>query len=1330
MSGPRVFNLDTEEEIPLQQKKSRVFDLDKEEEIEPVEQSPIDKIGSTISGGVKSGIENTVLAAYAFADITDKHGGRTALINKVKDRWNNAVQAAPIFGHDLLNFFDTFSKKQLDKVINDASLAINEDTSVTEILAKPFKLTGKALSPFAKFETYPNIAAGVVEMLVRPAELLLGQEFSQDARPSTPEETAIRAKHLLGDAVMVLATHDVAGAIARGLAGEAASKGGKAIAKGATEELTTKELIDAAAGPKMGAIGRRVISNTVGGAVGGFAQGLVANSGNDDSLEKALMAGVMGVPLGFAQEFAIGAVKSLRGKVLETPEEVAEIAKSIADERQVKLYANDSIESVINKLDALKDADNLSEAARKLGEVKQPEFFGESVLEQFKQNFYDEFNFYAYKTSNILEAEPVDGFNFDVGLRNFMKEKGIPEDFIPAIREDVVKRLREEFVNDLEPDERFALNRITNDLELARDKMADDYLTVAHRVNRKAAEQGMYIDKEEGGVLVLKSRETGERILDMRDSKVLMDEFARDAGRPRELENNLVMDSGIPSEAIPISPPPRPPTISGNLGAAFSPLYTRFGNFWDIVKISRFGSALTTVKDVMGSLDNIHGTEFTKKIYDTTQPAYRRTVAKLIPYHKELNDISNMGRGLSSEQWRQISQYREARTAKELVDRFTKTRGVSPLEQSHGQWLADTDIDINRVFAYGRAIEQMEESGLDAASLEVRKRELEVDLGMDSKHLEAYGRFQTVLSGSRNNSDLGAVIAYARALKSGISKADFAARNNMTSTQLRIARRLDDYYNKIADDFGIEDGRRLEDYMNHYRRYGEFPKFSELSDRTEEFLSEMPRTGEIAEYEDHPIVAAMRYTTAGVKVKEFYPIWNKAKVEMEGELRKIDNLASKDLAKMQITNYLEGIIGNRQFISDATLNHMVKAFQRSGINMSDEAIKQAARRWTSNYFAFTEASAQGMRPSQGFRDFYSTVNNHYIRFGAKRSARAMKLFNEMTPEQIKELEMRGEIGTLQPYEVVIPGEAVAEWRGQLARGTERLLDWSFKTSLQKTAYRNGHAMVYNEAKINTLENLNKVADGSLTKEQGYKNLSLHTYDPGIQVQFDRLVSEGKTIEASEFLARLTAAETVFVYGAANQARLMTSLPGALLGQFGVWSTWESRFVTRMMSRGPNKERMKAGMRYAMSQSALAVADGLTGFNLSGWFLTPAAALMKVGPVGQAVVSTADLFNPNQRVSDMAADDLEKKGTLLLPMYQFGKGVKDAYSLWERGFDPATIGMRVGGFGVDEINQNWWDLVLREGLGFEQGRETIPNQMMGVETVKKPSNAGRKATNQQ
>lgn len=1372
----------------------------------------LEKAGNIIAGGYRSLKQNTLDTIRAL--VSPYGATRGPLAEKIKRNWAATAEAAPILGKDLLGFFDAFGKKQFEKVLNDVSAAsgVTDWATATpgQIAAGPFKLASKTLSPLTKLSTYPELAAGITEMIARPMELLVGEDFSQDNKPLTPEERALRAKKLLGDVIMVAATHTTAGAIDRSLAGEAIST----VAKKGVENATTEELLKAAAGPKVGAIGRRVISSAIGGGVGGVAGGLVANSGQDDALEAALINGVMGVPLGFAQEFAISSVQKLRGKLLTTPEEIASVAKSIADERELKIYATDSYEKATDKLQSLMESDNLSEAARKLGgEDLTPDLVDQIVYhqskindlqselnvarkivadndpndpntlvdnlqkpdlakripelekeiesrsqllenlkkaesttpaigrrtfdpEEFKQNFYHEFNVYAYGKSGIMDETPKTDFNFDRALYDFAKQKGIGPEYVPALRADIVKRMSDDFMESMEPDEKFAYNRMLDDLSSAQVKLAEDYTNEAARVARKAAEQGMYVGKDGEGNLVLKSRETGENILSAVDSRTLMDDFAKDAGRPRaEMKLADIGTTGVPDEAVPLTPESPPPALHGNLNAAFSPRRGRLESLFDDINMSRFGSGLTAVKDVFSSLDNRHRTTFVKDVWDKTQVAYRKAVAQLIPHHTYLKQLVHEGRTFSNQQWKQISEYRQSRTAKELVDRFTKTRGVSKLEQAQGQWLHDNDINIEKIFGYRRALKDLETKyGTEGGpEYENAKRELEASLGMGTKDLEAYTRFQTILSGSRNNSDLGAVVAYARALKSGMSKADYARRNNMSAQQLHVASKLDAFYDKLANELGIDDRRRLEDYMNHYRLYGEYPEIPALKDKTEQFLSDMPRTGEMADgtYEDHPIVAAMRYANAGIKTKNFYPVWNEAKASMIENLNK--NFASdseRNHAEFLVSDYLEGIAGNRKFISEATLKHLSQTFKTMNVKATPEQIKAGVRRWTSNYFATTESAAQGFRPSQGIRDFYGTMTNHYIRFGAARVAKALRLFNSMSKEEVEALGMRGEIGTLQPYEVIVPGEQSAAWRGALARRAEVLADLSFKGSMQKAAYRNGHAMVYNEAKVTALEELGKLAEGKITKEQAYNKLSLHTYDPSIQLEFDKQVGAGQIQEASTYLARMTAAETVFMYGAANQARFMTGLPGALAGQFGVWPIWESRFLTRMMSRGSVKQRLGAGLRYTVTQGALRAADGLTGFNLSSWFLTPSAVLARQGPVLQAIYNTGDAMSANGRQQKTAANALANEATLLVPGYQAGRGWLQAYDLWNRGFDPVTVAGRGLGVSVDEQNNNWWDILLRDNLGFEQGRETIPTQILGSTTQKAPSPSGAKATNQQ
>lgn len=1405
------FNLDDSiEDKPRQQKSFSLDDsLSDGDQEEP---QGFEKAGNIIAGAYRSLKENTLDTVRAL--VSPYGATRGPLADKIRKNWQATAEAAPILGKDLLGFFDNLGKEQFSKVINDAMSAGGVDdfakASIGQIAAVPFKLTGKALSPLTKLSTYPELAAGAAEMFARPMELLVGENFSQDNKPLTPEERALRAKKLLGDVIMVAATHTTASMLEKGLAGEAIST----VAKKGVENATTQELRAAALGPKVGAIGRRVISNSIGGGVGGFVGGLVSNSGHEDQLEAALINGVMGVPLGFAQEFAIASVQKLRGKLLTTPEEISAVAKSIADERELKVYANDSYEKAVDKLEALKTSDNLSEAARKLGgEDLTPNIVDQIVyhqsalndlrnelntarkivadddpndpntivdnamkpelidripklekaiadreahlenlkkveatstpkaqrtfdLEDFKQNFYHEFNVNAYGKSGIMDETPRTDFNFDRALYDFAKEKGIHPDYVPALREDIVKRMRNDFMESMEPDEKFAFNRMLDDLERGREKLADDYTNEAARVSRKAAEQGMYIDKDGEGNLVLKSRETGEAILSAKDSRTLMDDFAKDAGRPRaEMKLTDIGATGVPDEAIGLKPESPPPKLHGNLNAAFSPRRGRLENLFDDINMSRFGSGLTAVKDVFSSWDNKRGTSFIKDIWDTTQVAYRKAVASLIPHHEYLKGLVNEGRSLSNQQWRQISEYRQSRTAKELVDRFTKTRGVSKMEQNQGKWLADNDINIEKIFGYRRALKELE-TKLEGPDLENAKRELEASLGMGTLDLEAYTRFQTILSGSRNNSDLGAVIAYARALKSGMSKADYARKNNLSAQQLHIASKLDAFYDKLANELGIPDKRQLEDYMNHYRMYGEYPEIAALKDKTEEFLSNMPRTGEMADgtWEDHPIVAAMRYANAGIKTRDFYPTWNRAKGSLIENLNnKFSSESERKMAEMQVSDYLEGIAGNRKFISESTLKHLTETMARMGVRTTSEGIKAAVRRWTSNYFATTESAAQGFRPSQGIRDFYGTMTNYYIRYGAKRTARALKLFNSMSKQEVEALGMSGEIGILQPYEVIVPGEQSAEWRGALARRAEVLADLSFKGSMQKMAYRNGHAMAYNETKVTALEELGKLAEGKTTKEKAYDELRLHTYDPSIQLEFDKQVQAGRIQEASTFLARMSAAETVFMYGAANQARFMTGLPGALAGQFGVWPIWESRFLTRMMSRGTVKQRLGAGTRYAMSQTALRIADGVTGFNLSSWFLTPSAVLARQGPVLQAIYNTGDAMSANGRQQKTAQNALLNEASLLVPGYQAGRGWLQAYNLWERGFDPGTVAGRALGVSVDEQNNNWWDFIIRDTLGYEQGRESIPTQLLGGQTQKAPSPAGRKsneATNQQ
>jgi hypothetical protein len=904
----------------------------------------------------------------------------------------------------------------------------------------------------------------------------------------------------------------------------------------------------------------------------------------------------------------------------------------------------------------------------------------DAVKELIHNDFVNETNFRL-----TGEGEPTASFNETFDL--YSKSRNLSPNEKEQYRSAIESQLSTEVRKLLSPEDRKALEKVEEGIR-----------TMSPELQNVGSSNNLVAETMPNGEIVIRdgNHEATQAITNQHDGTGAERDFINKSGQYDGIHidgggDNVVPPSVVGGSAMPPSPPPLRP----NEVPIEFPKEGWLSNF--IALSENFTKYLTPVEPRYLSLDQLRGSEFWAKVIQPTQKAAVAKNSLVYPYLKRVQvEIDALAKksGLTDLQLEQIFDYHETISPKQIENgELLKTRPLTNNERNAGQIIAADKIDLQKTFDFIREelrlTRKFKGKELDAAMDEVIR-----NMNMDEKHLNA-----AVLLKAFRGIDIASVYnvsRYARSLmanggKGEYTRAEFAAATKMKPVQIEIARRIEKIMSDAEADGVVPNFKTIMRLVNYYP----VVKGASIEDaflwasqgpnkfgtKEVDFISKMMRSGEINPYERNPIRSLVRYLNAGMSEKSGFTnalklAWDGAKIE----LRKIEDQGAREAIREDIKRYLTEVQG-RPLPTDRLAQDVLDSYTKTlGIEMKVDA----RRNLVNALLSLTYGGVQAFRPMLGARDLMQAAATYYIQFGPKRATRMLELAGNK--EGIQELRAQGKLLSQAPIQFSTPAEALSTSVGRkFAMGGEwlkRLTDMGFEVTLQRQV----HESISGGAYLEVIENavgrdvgvLTKLGRGEMSKVDAYKKLFLNSYDRAVRLQVDKLVTDGKMLEAAEMLAMKTARDVTVPYGMANHPTGWGTNTGRLFGQLGMWPTWMKSVIPRWFARGTAVERLGVMSRFAASQGAIAMASSLTGFNLFSWYMLP-AMFFTGGPTVSAMLAVSNAFggySPYRRAK--ARRELLQMATLPIPGSRAIGDWAEAVDLANRGHNPVqTLGVAAG-----------------------------------------------------
>lgn len=762
------------------------------------------------------------------------------------------------------------------------------------------------------------------------------------------------------------------------------------------------------------------------------------------------------------------------------------------------------------------------------------------------------------------------------------------------------------------------------------------------QIRQEASTNGLELTRTAANTFVIRDRATGQELF-AGPTKEDAEAFINNIGQDETMvfDGDIPIDIDIPGNVM----PPPPPGLRVNEPFDFPP-NTKVGTIVDLFQsLTPF---ITPFKDWAAAVDNILGTRILSEVYLRTQEPQGRSLSRAMPWLEKLKKIEKIAvdAGLSPQQMEQVFDYIQTRSPEDL--RGSHLKGLGPLknrsmtedELSSADLLLELDVDTYRLYEYIRLRNQLffaeaQSLKINIESLDpVIKKAIEDEIidnkDMTPNEMAGVEIFDHIRAQDLNELALDVVTRLVEATKVGaLSQADFAAKNNMSAAQIRIANEIVKLQDEIAaiPDVPIDDAQLIRGYMAHYAQHQTAsPEGSILNQggvsRDRAFVNSMIRSGETNVYDRNPIAVTARYIKNAFDAIEFNDAWNDAKryvdKELGGQFGREGSVASW-VAK----SYLSDIRGIPDAATKFTQQVVDAFFKKMGWKIE----LNVRRDIVNTYLAMTNAAFMGARPGLAARDLMQLSIFHYSRFGGvvgKRTMRMLTLAWKLDQEGTKQLRDAGELPTIGIVEFETAKELEASAIGKTMKGlpamTRKIAEVGLTASGQRNAYEFGYKGVLLEARETAMRELSNFVDGKITQEEAYKRIELDTYNLQTKKAFDAFVVNGEYERAANFLGQQTAREIMGVYGRANHPWGWGTNLGRLITHYGTWSSNALAFTLGGMSRGSKKQRAAFVARFAMTQAGLQAAGNSVGLNVHSWLVLPGLFF-----TGGPAVQTADLI---------------------------------------------------------------------------------------------------------
>lgn len=423
----------------------------------------------------------------------------------------------------------------------------------------------------------------------------------------------------------------------------------------------------------------------------------------------------------------------------------------------------------------------------------------------------------------------------------------------------------------------------------------------------------------------------------------------------------------------------------------------------------------------------------------------------------------------------------------------------------------------------------------------------------------------------------------------------------MTPNEIKAARSLKQWYNRLFDEFGLDSDKFLTDYAPHIRKHadefgnkvmttwkqtrGEMSLPKELRFFADEF-----RFGTLRVYEKDAFEVAARYLRAGTNRLIVNEPWKQA----FNVLRTIKDQS----VTRPLFHYLEAIRG-REFMEqknalDITIRRMLKALP-GGDRLNIREMNSISEDLALNMLGLSYQATMGFRLGLAIRNLTQTMQTTWTMLGTDPASFFAGLSKAMTRQGVDEAVKGGAI-TLRSVPVFGGEEFLSQMPGFLRKMSETSL------KLYTGADTFNRAVAFHVGKLTAEKAIRNFARASTSARTGAQVVAsrkalltesrMLVYDLPIQDEFLRILQTDAS-KASQFAGVHAANVTQFLYGRGNQPRWLRSIYGKFVGQFATWPLWYIDFTTRTfrnISRNAGRgEALRFLGRLGIANAAIVVA---------------------------------------------------------------------------------------------------------------------------------------------
>lgn len=775
-------------------------------------------------------------------------------------------------------------------------------------------------------------------------------------------------------------------------------------------------------------------------------------------------------------------------------------------------------------------------------------------------------------------------------LNDFLDGKQFATAEKPSLKRDFEKRLAlEAFASDLDDADRAlvtsAHDAIAEHITQEARAMTNAREMDSAKLIRLANTNGMTISDGGAGRVLVRDIESG-RLLEGFNSPGEATTFINKTAQA----NGIDLDQGGSISSVGASggrslPPSGPPPLPSDFPWRFFNAPRRLLRaLWSEHFIRGLDNValVTRNREFMLNVDEKYGSSIHARVMEPTQKNANVRNSAMTPYIQEIAEQTKSMEKMSSLQREQVGQWMQTMNPVDVQAKFM-TRPMNALEVALGQQVAESGVDLERVFKYRREIEKLNKEFADADTPE-KKAEHQKQLqgakdayGIDDKHEQVNSVFDNVLSMGKREASLGAIVRLARSITDKeMGRSDFAAHHKMTMDQIRAGNTLEAQYKKLGDRFGIPPEFRLGGYMTHARLYTDGNISQAMRHfagdvKAREFYAKMARTGEISAYETDPLRAIQRYVKAGFDAQGFNESIANAKNALEEELQKLPSGAQRHVRNVT-ERYLDDLRGFPEagdlFAQEAVDYYMNRYKMGMDVNVR--------KQWVNGITALIPAATQGARLMSGITHWATATMVSIADRGLAYTKRMHEqgAYARMNPDVLEEIRANGGLSTVSPIAAYTQAEyAQTAFAKGLTKGTLKSAEVLFKLSGLQDVYTMLSAGHYLATKADAINALTRFGRDEIQWKQVKKELFLDKHYEPVKRQFESLVKSGKTEEAAQFLATQTVNDMVGVFGNANHPYLWGSNVGRVMGEFGNWPSWLRGTVTRMASRGTTGQRI-------------------------------------------------------------------------------------------------------------------------------------------------------------